>query len=132
MGWYVGLVNAEQAHAFVRQWLEAWNGRNLDAVLALFAEQVTFTSPIAAQIVRGSGGVVRGKAALRDYWRQGLERTPGLRFELVGTYVGVDAITINFRNQAGAMVNEVLLFDGPLVVAGYATQLAEETAPEGS
>jgi hypothetical protein len=115
------------AHEFVRHWLEAWNSHELDAVLAHFADAVTFTSPVAARIVEGSDGVIRGKRALRAYWSEGIRLTPDLHFELVGVYVGIDTLTINCRNQNGGLVNEVLRFDGALVVEGHGTYLS---APE--
>jgi ketosteroid isomerase-like protein len=100
-----------RARDFVRSWLEAWNAHDVDAVLAHFAEDATFTSPVAARILEGSDAVVHGKAALRKYWREGLNRIPDLRFDLVGVYVGVDTIVINYRNQNGGLVSEVLRFD---------------------
>lgn len=117
------------AHKFVREWLDAWNAHDVDAVLAHFAKDARFTSPVAARIVDGSDGVVRGKAALRDYWSEGLRRIPDLRFDLVGVYVGVDAIVINYRNQNGGLVNEVLKFDGQHVVEGHGTYLGEDSGP---
>ena len=53
------------AHEFVEDWLAAWNRHDVEAVLAHFVEDVTFTSPVAARIVPGSEGVIRGKTALR-------------------------------------------------------------------
>ncbi|MGO9956006.1 MAG: nuclear transport factor 2 family protein [Solirubrobacteraceae bacterium] len=118
-----------EANDFVRSWLEAWNAHDVEAVMAHFAEDVTFTSPVAARIVNGSQGVVRGKAALRNYWREGLARIPDLRFELVGVYLGVDTIVINYRNQNGGLVSEVLRFHGPLVVEGHGTYLGADASP---
>jgi hypothetical protein len=122
-------VDHLEARDFVQAWLRAWNAHDLEAVLSHFADEVTFTSPVAARIVEGSGGVITGKAALREYWREGLRRIPDLRFELVGTYVGVDTIVINYRNQNGGLVSEVLEFDGPLVVEGHGTYLGEDANP---
>ena len=121
-------MDSVTASDFVRGWLEAWNAHDLEAVLGHFAEGATFTSPVAARIVEGSNGVVRGKAALRDYWREGLIRIPDLRFDLIGIYLGVDTIVINYRNQNGGLVNEVLKFDGPLVVEGHGTYLGEDAS----
>jgi hypothetical protein len=118
-----------EAREFVESWLEAWNAHDVEAILAHFAEDATFTSPVAARILEASNGVVHGKAALRDYWREGLQRIPDLRFDLVGTYVGVDTIVINYRNQNGGLVNEVLRFDGPLVVEGHGTYLGHDADP---
>ena len=113
------------AHEFVQDWLAAWNGHDVDAVLAHFAEDVTFSSPVAARIVPGSDGIIRGKAALRAYWSEGIRLIPSLHFELVGVYVGINTLVINYRNQNGGLVNEVLVFDGPLVVEGHGTYVQD-------
>lgn len=118
-------METAQAHAFTRHWLESWNQRDLEAVLGLFAEDAVFTSPLAAMLVEGSGGVIRGKDQLRSYWEAGLERNADLRFELVGLYVGVDTLVIHYRNQHGGLVCETLTFVGGLVAAGHATYVAE-------
>ncbi len=114
-----------EAHAFVEDWLAAWNGHDVDAVLAHFADDVTFRSPVAARIVEGSDGVISGKAALRAYWSEGIRLIPDLHFELVAVYTGVHTLVINYRNQNGGLVNEVLRFDGPLVIEGDGTYLQD-------
>jgi hypothetical protein len=111
------------ARQFAAQWLDAWNSHDLDAVLGHFAENVTFSSPMAAQLLEGSDGTVRGKAALRAYWAEGLRRIPELHFEIEALYLGVHTLAINYRNHAGGLVNEVLIFDGALVVEGHGTYL---------
>lgn len=116
---------------FVDSWVTAWNAHDLDAVLAHFAENVTFRSPIAAQLL-GGDGIIQGKAALRAYWAEGLRRIPDLRFEVLGSYVGVGCLVINYRNQRGGLVSEVLIFDGPLVVDGYGTYLGDDANPAGA
>jgi uncharacterized protein (TIGR02246 family) len=118
--------------AFVASWLRAWNAHDLDRVLSHFADDVVFTSPVAQRLVEGSDGVLRGKAALREYWAEGLRRIPDLRFELVDVYVGVDTLVINYRNQRGGLVNEVLTFDGALVVQGHGTYLDRGANPAGA
>ena len=54
------------ARGFSQQWAEAWNAHDLDSVLDWFAEDVVFTSPLAERLVPDSGGIIRGKVALRD------------------------------------------------------------------
>jgi hypothetical protein len=125
------VLDRAEAQTFAESWLHAWNARDLDAVLSHFADDAVFTSPIAAKIVEGSEGVIRGKAALREYWQEGLRRIPGLRFELLGIYVGQTTVVINYRNQSGGLVNEVLTFDGHLVTAGHGTYLAGDANPAG-
>ena len=112
---------AVDASAFAAAWIEAWNARDVEAVLRHYADDVVFTSPTAVRFVPESGGTVRGKDALRRYWTVALEANPDLHFELVDVYVGVDTIVLHYRNQAGAAVSEVLTFRDGLVVVGHAT-----------
>ena len=117
---------------FAQQWLAAWNAHDLDALLEHFAEDVVFTSPVAAQLLADSDGVVRGKAALRAYWTEGLRRIPDLRFEVVGVYAGIDVLVINYRNQKGGLVNEVLRFEASLVIEGHGSYLDPGPDPAGA
>ena len=113
------------------RWAQAWNAHDLEQVLSHFAEDVVFASPVAAQLIDGSDGVLRGKAALRDYWAYGLRAIPDLHFTVLDVYVGVSAVVIAYRNQKGARVSEVLIFDGPLVVQGHGTYLGADASPAG-
>ena len=90
---------AEAVH-FVDRWVRGWNERDLEGVLSHFSDDVTFSSPVARTIRPDSAGVIRGKATLRDYWTEGLRRIPDLHFEILGIYLGVDALMINYRNQS--------------------------------
>jgi ketosteroid isomerase-like protein len=117
-------VNQEDAVAFAECWVKDWNDHDVDAVLTHFADDAVFTSPLAERLLPESGGVLRGKDALRRYWAEGLRQATGLRFELLGVYAGTDTIVIRFRNERGADRCEVLTFAGGLVRTGHGTSLA--------
>ena len=102
---------------FSRIWEEAWNRRDVEAVLAHFAEDAVFTSPVAQQIGFRKDGIVPGKNELRDCWSAALERNPDLRFRVPAVYRGVDTIVIAFQNQRDVNRLEVLRFANGLVVA---------------
>jgi hypothetical protein len=117
------IVSMPEPAGFAEEWSAAWNRRDVDAVLMHFHDDVVFTSPYAAEFVPGSAGVVRGKAALREYWCTAIKATPNLHFDIVGVYRGASVLVINYRNQGGTLVNEVLEFDGGLVRRGHGTYL---------
>jgi hypothetical protein len=117
-------MNRAEVNAFVDNWLRAWNDHDLEGVLGHFSDDVVFASPLATQLLADSDGVLRGKAALREYWAEGLRLIPDLRFDVVGVYLGVGVLVINYKNQKGGLVNEVLVFDGDLVDKGYGTYLS--------
>jgi hypothetical protein len=109
--------------AYADQWVRAWNAHDIEALLDHFHDDVVFTSPVAARVVPESEGVVRGKAALRNYWTVALAKLPDLQFEVIGVYRGESTLVINYRNHRGELVNEVLTFDGGLVRVGHGTYL---------
>lgn len=71
-----------RSHAvqFAKSWIEAWNRRDIEQVLAMYVEDLSFTSPTALETL-GHPTVV-GKRALRDYWQKALARVADLRFDL--------------------------------------------------
>ncbi|HEU5007585.1 MAG TPA: nuclear transport factor 2 family protein [Jatrophihabitantaceae bacterium] len=117
-------MNLPDPEQFAAEWAAAWNRRDVPAVLAHFADTATFSSPVASQLIDGSDGVLRGKAAIGAYWTSALERIPDLHFDVLGVYAGVDTLVINYRNQRGGLVNEVLTFADGLVVSGHGTYAA--------
>jgi ketosteroid isomerase-like protein len=72
------MLTRDTAQAFAIRWADSWNRRDVEAVLAHFHDDVTFTSPTALAVV-GSASV-RGKQALRDYWNTAMERIASLQF----------------------------------------------------
>lgn len=109
---------------FASEWEAAWNRRDVEAVLKHFHEDVVFTSPVAKQIGFADDGIVNGKNELRRYWTLGLERNPGLHFQITAVYKGVNTLVIVFKNQQGADRAEVLTFRDGLVMAGHGMSLA--------
>src|SRR5581483_1156753 len=57
-----------------------WNRRDVEAVLAHFAEDVEFTSQRAAATV--GTATVRGKEALRAYWLAAMQRIEQIQFTI--------------------------------------------------
>jgi hypothetical protein len=121
-------MDQHTAAKFAKSWVTAWNTADLDAVLAHFTDDVVFSSPVAAQVVPESHGVLRGKSSLRAYWSAALARIPDLHFEIVGVYTGVDTVVLNYRNSVGGLVCEVLRFSGDLVVEGAGTYQSNDAA----
>ncbi len=114
------MATPQDPQAFARQWAEAWNRRDVEAVLAHFHEDALFTSPVAQQVGYRTG-VIEGKAELRRYWVTALAKNPDLRFEVTRVFVGLDVLVIEFLNQSGALRSEILVFRDGLVSEGRGT-----------
>lgn len=116
------------ARAFAVDWIAAWNRHDLPAILAHYAEDFEFSSPMIREIAGVPAGVLRGKAAVATYWAKGLALLPDLHFELADVLCGVDSMTVYYRGHRG-MVAETFRFDADgLVVearANYACNVRE-------
>ena len=109
-----------RGEAFARAWIEAWNGRDLKAILSHYAHDIVFTSPAAAKITGDASGRVAGQAALAAYWGEALRRIPDLHFTLRSVLVGVESVAIRYHSsRTDAEVVEVVRFgaDGLVVEA---------------
>ena len=106
-----------------REWVAAWNSRDLDAILSHYDENVVLTSPAAVKILGDPSGTVQGNAAVRDYFQRGLEAYPNLHFELLDVMFGLSSVVLCYKNQKGTKTAEFMEFgkNGKVirVVANY-------------
>jgi ketosteroid isomerase-like protein len=91
-----------------KQWIEAWNSRDLERVLALYSDEAEMTSDKIPLLGFDPSGTVRGKDSLRQYWRKGLDMLPNLHFTLIDVYVSPDSLVVFYENERGAKICEYL------------------------
>jgi hypothetical protein len=89
---------------------DAWNRRDLEAIMAHYADDVALSSPAVVARMGRADGWLHGKAEVRDYFAVGLQ-TPGLHFELVDVLFGVNVICMIFRRETGVTVSDVFELD---------------------
>jgi heme-degrading monooxygenase HmoA len=68
--------------AIAERWIDCFARADLDALLALYADDAVHSSPKIRARQPGGDGVLAGKPALRAWWRDAFARLPGLRYEL--------------------------------------------------
>jgi len=102
------MLTETQAREFARDWIQAWNSHNLDAIMSYYAPEVVLVSPLAAKIMNSRSGTVEGHQALRSYFSRGLEMNPKLAFRLLDVMCGVSSITVYFVNEASARTGEFM------------------------
>jgi len=105
------IMTADDANSFAREWAEAWNSHDLDRIMSHYAEDVELTSPLVSRILGEGQHTVRGKAALRAYFKKGLEAFPDLEFVLWGAYPGVDSVVVHYQSVRAMKSVEVMVFD---------------------
>lgn len=74
------MPTTQQATRFVTAWIEAWNRHDLDAVMAMIAEEVEFISPYLPMMTSSKEDRLLGKPALRGWFAQALEN-PDFRID---------------------------------------------------
>ncbi|HEY5949601.1 MAG TPA: nuclear transport factor 2 family protein, partial [Kofleriaceae bacterium] len=63
-----------------RRWLACFEARDLDGLLALYADDATHTSPKIRVRHPDTGGLLRGKPAMRAWWQDSFDRLPSMRY----------------------------------------------------
>ena len=103
------MITEEQAERLAQEWIDAFNRHDLDAVLAHYADDVEFHSPVVTELQGDPSGTITGKEALRSYFEKGLASYPNLRFELLHVLTGVDSLCLLFRSvHRGGLGAEVM------------------------
>jgi ketosteroid isomerase-like protein len=103
-------MDAANAREHAEAWVAAFNRRDLDAVMAFYADDVELRSPLVTRAFGLADGVLKGKDAVRKFFALGTGN-PALHFDLVEVLVGARAITVLYRNQTGALVADCEEFD---------------------
>jgi hypothetical protein len=105
------LIDRVWADEFAKEWIAAWNSHDLDRILSHYVEDFEMSSPLIIERKKDPSGVLRGKAAIREYWASGLAAVPPIKFELIDVHIGVDTIGILYRSVGRRLVIESLTFN---------------------
>ncbi|WP_317898678.1 nuclear transport factor 2 family protein [Aurantibacillus circumpalustris] len=71
---------SEQNKQIALKWFEAFNAHNLEKLLALYDEDAEHFSPKLKIRQPETNGLIKGKAALRNWWKDSFDRLPTLRY----------------------------------------------------
>ena len=87
--------------------VDAWNNRDLDAVMKHYADDVSVCSPLVKRRLNNSDGWLHGKSALRDYFAVGMGN-PDLQFTLESVNVGVQLMSMVYARENGIQVVDTM------------------------
>ena len=119
-----GTMTEAAAQRFALEWIDAWNRRDAEAVLAHYAEDAVFISPKAERFVGHAR--IEGKGALRAYWQAALAHINSIHFELDSASFSprTDTLTVlysaTFNGAAPVRTTEIMKFRDNLIVRGEA------------
>ncbi len=113
-------MNKEQAEKFAKEWIDAWNSHDLNQILSHYDDDFAMSSPAIIKLTGEPSGILRGKAAVGEYWSGALEKFPDLVFTLLHTLCGANSVALIYRGVLG-LSNEVFHFgENGKVIRAYA------------
>jgi hypothetical protein len=106
------IIDQQFAQQFTTEWINCWNTRDMDRLMAHYANDFSIETPYALKVYPDSGGIIKGKNNVRLYWDTALSRISELRFTALGTFTGINSISIYYHSSASnANVIENLFFN---------------------
>ncbi len=106
--------------AIAHHWFDAFNAHNLEALLALYADDAVHYSPKLKIRMPETEGLIAGKPALRTWWQDSFDRLPGLRYHPFNFIVNEHSVFMEYRRtvpgEADLLVGEVLEIHAGVIV----------------
>ncbi len=107
--------------AIARQWFDAFNEHDLEKLLALYSEDAQHYSPKLKIRNPETKGLIKGKPALREWWKDSFERLPSLKYvpqQFIAEYSKIFMEYIrHVDGEENMTVGEVLEIKDGLIVA---------------
>jgi ketosteroid isomerase-like protein len=82
------------------RWLDCFARHDLDNLLALYADDAVHTSPKIRVRHPETGGLLRGKPALRAWWADAFARIPELGYQLRSLTADSDRVFMEYVRHA--------------------------------
>ena len=95
------------AQTKAQNWVDAWNSRDLDAVMMHYADGASVCSSLVKRRLNNSDGWLHGKSALRDYFAVEMGN-PDLQFTLKSVHVGVQSTSMVYARENGIQVVDTI------------------------
>src|SRR5256885_15748939 len=91
-------------------WIEAWNRKDIPAILSYYDDDVVFYSPTVPRRWNIAEGKLFGKEALEKHFRKAMEEVPGMHIELLSILFGLDSFILVYRRENTKLAaDEVIL-----------------------
>lgn len=78
------------------QWFEAFNAKQLDKLLSLYAEDAEHFSPKLKARQPETNGIVKGHDAMRAWWQDAFDRLPTLNYKVATLTANGDRVFMEY------------------------------------
>jgi hypothetical protein len=111
----------QELNAIALRWFDAFNRHHVDDLLALYHVDATHFSPKLKVRQPETGGLIRGKEAMRAWWTDSLHRLPTLQYEVVRLTPCEDRVFMEYirhvQGEEDLYVGEMLEVRDGLIIA---------------
>ncbi|MDI1355270.1 MAG: nuclear transport factor 2 family protein [bacterium] len=111
---------SKQNKEIARLWFAAFNAHNLEKLLALYDEEAQHYSPKLKLRQPETKGLIKGKEALRGWWKDSFERLPTLQYEVQHVIADNEQVFMEYirhvNGEADLRVGEVLQIENGRIV----------------
>jgi hypothetical protein len=106
------IMTTEELNRIANQWFDAFNKKDLEALLSLYDNQAEHYSPKLKVRHPETHGLIKGKDTLRSWWKDAFERLPSLKYKVVRLTPFENRV---FMEYVRHVVNEEDLYVGEML-----------------
>ncbi|WP_396149638.1 nuclear transport factor 2 family protein [Flavobacterium sp.] len=115
-------MNSQEITSIAYKWFEAFNQHNLEQLLSLYDDNAQHFSPKLKIRKPETNGLVIGKEAMREWWKDAFDRLPTLHYKVTSLTANTDRVFMEYvrsvENEEDMLVAEVLeIRDGKIVLS---------------
>ena len=107
--------------SIANQWFEAFNEHNLEKLLNLYSNEAQHFSPKLKIHRPETNGLIIGKDALRDWWKDAFNRLPSLHYKVIKLTSDDEQVFMEYirqvENESDMNIGEVLEIKNDKIIA---------------
>ena len=105
-------MNSQEITSIAYKWFEAFNQHNLEQLLSLYDDNAQHFSPKLKIRKPETNGLVIGKEAMREWWKDAFDRLPTLHYKVTSLTANTDRVFMEYvrtvADEPELLVAEVL------------------------
>lgn len=105
-------MNQQENLSIAYKWFEAFNNHNLEQLLSLYDDEAQHFSPKLKIRKPETNGLVIGKEAMREWWKDAFDRLPTLHYKVNSLTANIDRVFMEYvrtvADEPEMLVAEVL------------------------
>ncbi len=102
------------------KWFAAFNEHDLENLLSLYDDHAQHFSPKLKIRKPDTQGLIKGKAALREWWQDAFDRLPSLQYEVIKLTADEEQVFMEYirhvEGEEDLSVGEVLQINNGVIV----------------